>query len=150
MRKVDVKIYSAYELPDAEAYDFRDEDCPVVQYLRDESDVNNIVSLWSKGVLPSPNRLPQRYVDCTQIEDFQHALDVLCDAEDILDQMTASQRARFQDDPVSFIEYFSDPAHEEEFRNLSLANSPLTKLNEQNGSDVKNSTGEKVEPKHSE
>lgn len=119
--KREYKIFSAFDVPDHEAYDFSDDNCPVVQYFRDESEINNIVRLWSNGAVPPPSRIPPRYVDCTQIEDFQHALDVLCDAEEMLDSMTPAQRSRFQDDPVSFIEYFSDPEHHKEFESLNFS-----------------------------
>lgn len=126
--KKSVKVYSAFDIPDHEGCDFFDENSPVIQYFRDESDINNIVHLWSQGrVDPTPTRIPARYVDCTQIEDFQHALDVLCDAEEILDTLSPAQRAKFHDDPVSFVEYFSDPSHEKEFLALTGSTSSLTK-----------------------
>lgn len=116
--KKDYKVYSMFDVPDHDAYDFSDENSPVVQYFRDEADINNIVHLWSNGAIPAPSRVPPRYVDCTQVEDFQYALDVLCEAEDILDSMSPAQRSRFHDDPVTFVEYFSDPAHEKEYEAL--------------------------------
>lgn len=119
--KRDYKIFSAFDVPDHEGYDFTDDNCPVVQYFKQEADINNIVHLWSNGNIPMPSRVPPRYVDCTQIEDFQYALDVLCDAEEILDSMTPAQRSKFQDDPVSFIEYFSDPENHKEFETLSFS-----------------------------
>lgn len=137
--KKNIKVFSAFDVPEVEGYDFRDENCPVVQYFRDEADINNIVYLWSEGrAAPSPARLPARYVDCTQIEDFQHALDVLCDAEEILDSMSPVQRAKFQDDPVAFVEYFSDPANKQEYESL-LAGSKAVAFQSDNpsGSDDK-------------
>lgn len=119
--KKDYKIFSAFDVPEHSGYDFTDDNCPVVQYFRQEADINNIVHLWSNGNIPMPTRVPPRYVDCTQIEDFQHALDVLCDAEEILDSMSPAQRSKFQDDPVSFIEYFSDPEHQKEYESLSFS-----------------------------
>lgn len=116
-----VKVYSSFDKPDHEGYDFYDEMCPVQQHFRDQSDINFIVDYWTRtGNYSSVNANPARYVDCTIVQDYQSALDTLCKADEILQTMTPQQRMKFHDDPVAFIEYFSDPVHYEELKALNL------------------------------
>lgn len=117
-----VKVYSAFDRPDHEGYDFFDEMSPVQQHFRDQSDINYIVDYWTRtGNFNSVNPSPARYVDCTVVQDYQSALDTLCKADEILDSMTPQQRAKFHNDPVAFIEYFSDPSKADELRSLDPA-----------------------------
>ncbi|ALS03800.1 VP3 [Gokushovirus WZ-2015a] len=114
-----VKVYSAFDRPDHEGYDFFDEMSPVQQHFRDQSDINFIVNYWSRtGNFSSVNPIPARYVDCTAVQDYQNALDTLCKADEILEAMTPQQRLRFHNDPIAFIEYFSDPANIDELKAL--------------------------------
>lgn len=118
--KKKVKVYSAFDKPDHEGYDFFDEMSPVQQHFRDQSDVNYIVDYWSRtGTFNSVNSSPAKYVDCTVFQDYQKALDILSDADRILESLPPAQRLKFHDDPVAFVEYFSDPAHVEEFEILA-------------------------------
>lgn len=114
-----VKVYSAFDRPDHEGYDFFDEMSPVQQHFRDQSDINFIVDYWTRtGNFNSVNPSPARYVDCTVVQDYQNALDTLCKADEILESMTPQQRAKFHNDPVAFIEYFSDPSKIDELKVL--------------------------------
>lgn len=114
-----VKVYSAFERPDHDGYDFFDEMSPVQQHFRDQSDINFIVDYWTRtGNFNSVNPGSARYVDCTVVQDYQSALDTLCKADEILDSMTPQQRARFHNDPIAFIEYFSDPSKIDELKAL--------------------------------
>lgn len=112
-----VKVYSAFDRPDHKGYDFFDEQSPVQQHFRDQADVNFIVDYWTRtGNYTSVNPNPPRYVDCSVVQDYQSALDTLCRADEILESMTPQQRAKFHNDPVAFVEYFSDPANSDELR----------------------------------
>lgn len=114
-----VKVYSAFDRPDHEGYDFFDEMSPVQQHFRDQSDINFIVDYWTRtGTFSSINPNPARYFDCTVVQDYQSALDTLCKADEILESMTPQQRAKFHNDPVAFIEYFSDPSNFDELKAL--------------------------------
>ena len=119
-KKTKVKVYSAFDRPTSQGYDFFDPLSPVQQYFRDESDINNIVAYWSRtGDYNAFNQnRPSRYVDCSIVQDFESALNTLIKAEDILKTMSPADRLRFQDDPVAFIEHFSDPAHSSELEKL--------------------------------
>lgn len=122
--KKKVKVYSAFDKPDHEGYDFFDEMSPVQQHFRDQSDVNYIVDYWSRtGTFNSVNSNPAKYVDCTVVQDYQKALDILSDADRILESLPPAQRLKFHDDPVAFVEYFSDPANSAEFEALVSSDS---------------------------
>lgn len=115
-----IKVYSAFDKPEDTGYDFYDPLSPVQQYFKDECDINNIVAYWSRTGdynAFNPNR-PSRYVDCSIVQDFESALNTLIKAEDILKTMSPADRLRFQDDPVAFIEHFSDPTNSEELEKI--------------------------------
>lgn len=122
-----IKVYSAFDKPEHPGYDFYDPRSPVQQYFRDESDVNNIVAYWTRtgDYTAYSHQRPARYVDCSVLQDFEHALNTIVKAEDILSNMDPVERLKFQDDPIAFIEHFADPVNKESFEKvLSSQESP--------------------------
>lgn len=112
-KKRKVKVYSAFAEPVVDGFDFYDDESPVQQHLRDESDINYIVNFWSRqGVplaqIPSGRRPAHHpdapFVDSTVLQSYEQALNTLLSAEQILDSFTPEQRRRFNDDPIEFMQ----------------------------------------------
>lgn len=91
------------------------------QSQTEEADINTIVKRFGlTGQLPENVRLPT-YADFEEATDFQTAMNAVRAAEESFMRMPANVRARFQNDPAEFIEFFNDPANLEEARRLGLA-----------------------------
>lgn len=112
VKKKKIRVYSAFDTPVVDGYDFYDENSPVQQHLRDESDINNIISYWTRtSELPS-SRNPlavsdkANYSDTTVVESYEHALNTILQAEAILDAMPKEMRDRYDDDPINFIQHY--------------------------------------------
>jgi phage internal scaffolding protein len=91
------------------------------QQFKEESDINTIVDRFMKsGVMPDPVRMPQ-YVDFEGVFDFQSAMNAVRAADDNFMRMDAKVRARFNNSPQEFLEFFANPENTQEAIRLGLA-----------------------------
>ena len=91
------------------------------QQFKEESDINTIVARFMKsGVLPTSTNMPQ-YVDYEGVFDFQSAMNVIRSADENFMRMDAKVRARFNNSPQEFLEFFSNPENTDEAIRLGLA-----------------------------
>ena len=91
------------------------------QQFKEESDINTIVSRFMKsGVLPDPINMPQ-YMDYEGVFDFQSAMNTVRQADENFMRMDAKVRARFNNSPQEFLEFFGNPENAEEAVRLGLA-----------------------------
>lgn len=91
------------------------------QQFKEEADINTIVDRFMKsGVMPTPVNMPQ-YVDYEGVFDFQSAMNVVRQADENFMRLDAKVRARFNNSPQEFLEFFADPANAEEAVRLGLA-----------------------------
>ncbi len=91
------------------------------QSQAEEADINTIVRRFGvTGMLPQGVRAPT-YGDFTGVGDFRDALEAIRAAERSFSQMPADVRARFANDPASFVDFCSNPENIDEMRKLGLA-----------------------------
>lgn len=91
------------------------------QQFKEEADINNIVDRFMKsGVLPTPTNMPQ-YVDYEGVFDFQSAMNAVRAADENFMRMDAKIRARFNNSPQEFLEFFANPENTDEAIRLGLA-----------------------------
>lgn len=92
-----------------------------VQSARDESDINSIVRRFGlTGELPGDIDMPQSG-DYTGAGDFHSAMNVVRAAQEEFLRVPADIRARFQNDPQVFSDFFNSPDNQEEAIRLGLA-----------------------------
>lgn len=90
------------------------------QSFKEECDVNNIMRKFTRtGVLDFTNRNQARYGDCTGL-DFQGAMDVVSRARSMFEELPATLRARFDNDPGEFLEFVGNAKNRDEARELGL------------------------------
>lgn len=90
------------------------------QQFAEECDINTIVDRFMKsGVLPSPVNMPA-YQDYDGIFDYQSAMNTIREADLAFMSLDARVRARFNNSPQAFLEFFADPANAEEGVRLGL------------------------------
>ena len=91
------------------------------QQFKDEADINTIVNRFMKsGVLPTPVNMPQ-YIDYEGVFDFQTAMNTVRQADENFMRMDAKVRARFNNSPQEFLEFFGNPENIDEAIRLGLA-----------------------------
>jgi len=91
------------------------------QQFKEEADINTIVDRFLRsGVLPTPVNMPQ-YVDFEGVFDYQTAMNTIRAADENFMRLDARVRARFNNSPQEFLEFFANPDNTEEAIRLGLA-----------------------------
>lgn len=103
------------------ALDCQDES-KAIQSMEEESNINTIVRRFGiSGELPGGFDMPQSG-DFTGIPDFHTAMNLVRKAQEEFVRVPAEVRARFNNDPGRFMEFFDDPANYDEALRLGLVN----------------------------
>lgn len=90
------------------------------QQFKDEVDINTIMRKFGvTGEIPMNVRavMPEDY---DEIFDFQSAMNVIRAAEESFMQMPSGIRARFQNNPQIFTEFFANPDNRQEAEKMGL------------------------------
>lgn len=96
--------------------------CHVQQHMKDHCDINNILRKYDRdGILTHVNRTQAMYGDYTQINEYQHALDLVLQAQAMFDELPSHLRKRFGNDPGAYAEFVTDPRNLDEMIKLGLA-----------------------------
>lgn len=100
---------------------FCEEETKTKQEFKDDVDINNIVEKFGiTGEMPESFTFPDEQ-DFTETTDYQSAMNVLVQARESFMELPAKVRARFDNDPQQFMEFFHDPANQDEAVRLGLA-----------------------------
>lgn len=105
---------------------FTDIDCSkdkslTVQAPADEVDINKIMARIEKGHPVMTSTGEPFYRDVSEFGDLQDAIIKVQEAEELFMQVPAKTRELFNNDPVNFVEFMSDPANTNEAIKLGLA-----------------------------
>lgn len=93
-----------------------------IQSAEEESNINTIVRRFGiSGELPGGYAMPQSG-DFTNIPDFHTAMNLVRKAQEEFVKVPAEVRARFNNDPGRFMDFFDDPANYDEALKLGLVN----------------------------
>lgn len=91
------------------------------QHMAAACDINNIMSRYEKtGVIEHGNRARPEYGFVPAV-DFREAVEIIKNGETRFAELPAALRRRFNDSPVEFLDFVSDPANLDEMRSLGLA-----------------------------
>jgi phage internal scaffolding protein len=102
---------------------FSAEDVGAKQSFKDECDINSIVRSFSEtGDFVHLNTVVPFYGDVSGLE-FRQMVDFINAAEGQFMSLPAKLRARFNNDPVQFVEFCEDPENLDEMRRLGLLKS---------------------------
>lgn len=87
-----------------------------------ECDINTLMAQYEKtGVINHFNRGAPQYVDFEAVPDLQTALHTLHEATAAFNNLPAIVRKEFDNDPVQFIEFATDPKNLDKMREYGLA-----------------------------
>lgn len=97
------------------------------QSLADSADVNKIIKKYdSTGILQKATEFEGTYGDFNG-EDFQHAMNIVADANSLFEQVPSAIRAKFKNDPGLFIDYATNAENIDQLETWGLANKvPIT------------------------
>lgn len=90
------------------------------QNFKDETDINNIVQKYQMtGILPTQNNLPY-FGDVSNIPDYQTALNIVQEAQQVFGDLPSKIRSRFGNDPTQLVLFLENPENREEGVKLGL------------------------------
>lgn len=91
------------------------------QEFREDCDVNVIIRRFTKsGILPSSNANPQ-YIDAASLPDLQGAMAIMLEAEKHFMSLPAQVRKEFDNSPVKYVEFATDPKNIDVLREWGIA-----------------------------
>lgn len=119
------------------------------QHLKDACNINKIMAKYEKtGLVTHINQRAAQYGDFSEVTDFQGALEKIAGANNMFMDLPAEIRQRFDNDPVYFVEFCSDPANIGELRELGLAEPEIvTEITQPAGSPNKTTETVDIEEK---
>lgn len=90
------------------------------QSFKAECDINNIMAKYQRtGVLDFAAKREPQYGDCTGVE-FQAGMEMIARARGMFEELPSSVRARFENDPVEFLNFVQNPENRAEAKELGL------------------------------
>lgn len=97
------------------------------QEFKAESDINTIMRRYqSTGELPVLNTQFPEYLDCTGI-DFDSQMRFIAGAKSMFNSLPSGIRARFDNDPVSFVQFCGDESNRVALAEMGLLSPEATK-----------------------
>lgn len=144
-------IYSSTNRPPKRGLDCGT-DTPVQQHFRDASDINQVMSRYLKtGVLstgaPSMGAAQAMYGDFTDIGDYMACQNRIIAAQTGFDRLPSRVRARFRNQPMELVAFFSNPDNHDEAVELGLIEPPVAAKSVISDDPVPNNGSGSVEPK---
>lgn len=93
------------------------------QSMKAECDINNIMRKYERdGIIAHRNTYEGQYGDFTELpQDYQSSLNAVLEAQEMFLTLPARVRAKFENDPASFLEFVSNPKNQDEMIELGLA-----------------------------
>lgn len=88
---------------------------------KNETDMNYILRDYARtGFVRHANKNAGRYDDVA-VQDFQTAMLIVTEAQDMFNELPSLVRKRFQNSPQAFLEFCADPANSNEMVRLGIA-----------------------------
>ncbi len=120
---------------------FKNAVCKTKQSFKDECDINKILKKFEKtGAIHHYATNAGNYGDTTQPQ-LHDALNIVANANTMFEELPATLRKKFNNDPGQFLEFVQNPKNLEEMRELGLAKQKAIPL-APTAADAKNPTAE--------
>lgn len=88
-----------------------------------ECDINTILKQYQKtGILTHISKASANYQDLPSDLDYQHALNIVIEAEQAFSELPAKIRDRFKNDPKALLAALNNPAMRAELQELGVLN----------------------------
>lgn len=94
------------------------------QSFGDETNINNIMARFIKtGLVDFVNEHESHYGDVTGWQ-FHDAMNIVARSQEMFEALPAELRARFNNDPATFLDFVDDPENDAEAVSLGIRNPP--------------------------
>jgi len=146
------KFRTNYQASEGQGLKFDEKEGRTKQSMKDECDINLIMKKFEKtGILPEMIKENPQYGDFSEPIEYRESLEIVRFAKEQFDSLSAKVRARFDNNPESFLEFATNPQNAKEMVDLGLANERIVKdegtaLNEASINKLATAIGEKVKP----
>jgi phage internal scaffolding protein len=90
------------------------------QAHKNETDMNYILRDYQRTGLIKHAKLNEGRYDDIAVQDFQEAMFIVKNAQDMFDQLPSNIRKRFQNNPAEFLAFVQNPENEQEMRFLGI------------------------------
>lgn len=92
------------------------------QQFKDQCDINHIMEKYSEtGTITHLNPRTGVYADVSQFGDLRESFEKIQKADELFMQLPAKVRSKFENDPLKFVDWCSDPKNLDEAVSLGLA-----------------------------
>jgi phage internal scaffolding protein len=103
----------------------------VRQQFKKDCDMNSIMSKFkATGLITHTSQRSPQYGDFSNIPDYAGSLEIVLAAQAAFNALPSKVRARFKNDPATFVEFASDAANGEELIKLGLAQAKVVAVPE--------------------
>ncbi len=90
------------------------------QEFKDESDVNVIVDMYTRGA-PLPVQItPGQFLDVSELGDYRTALDTIMEAEEVFKKMPKAVKDAVGNSVAGFLDFVNDPENTDQLVDLGL------------------------------
>ena len=90
------------------------------QSFKKECDINHIMAKYQKtGAITHYNKHQQQY-GIADGQTFQDAMNLVCEAQEMFNDLPSSIRSRFGNDPAAFLDFVQDEDNADEMVKLGL------------------------------
>lgn len=97
------------------------------QDMKNECDINVIMNKYVKhGKLPDMIKKNPQYGDFSAATDYKQSLDIVLDAQEQFNNLSAAQRKQFANDPAKFLEFANSEENAQAMEDMQL-NKPVEK-----------------------
>lgn len=101
------------------------------QQFADECNINNIMSKFEKNqLIEHVNEHKGDYGDFATFESYHDSVNRVIEAQDAFMTVPAKIRAKFNNDPASFLAYVQDPANADSMIEMGLAHGDRSELHQ--------------------
>lgn len=113
-----MKIHSLYDRPADEGISFEGTEEITQQHFAAEADINTIMARYQRtGILVDPlnpgTRKPQ-YGDFGSVMEYQESMNIIIAAQEAFDDLPATVRKRFNNDPAEMLAFLEDDSNRDE------------------------------------
>lgn len=118
-------IRRAYDPSVSAAIVFDPDEGMTQQQFADECDINNIMKRYqATGVITHVNGRQPEYGDFANPIEFQNGLNTVIEAQAMFDELPATLRDRFGNDPMQLLQFMADEGNLEEAIELGIVQRP--------------------------
>lgn len=120
MPKDKITFHTAYSKKQRVQLSFPPGEGRTKQEFKAEADINVIMKRYERtGVIEYVQKRSPQYADVTG-RDYQEAMNLIADARTAFEELPATMRARFDNDPAELLDFIADEANREEAADLGL------------------------------